>query len=822
MKKITLILIAWTTIASSMSAQSAGDYRSISDGNWNDITKWQTYDGTNWIGAASYPGQDPGTGEVTILSGVEITLTATVPQPIASLKILASPTPDNQVAYPMGKLSFSSSNQISLTVAGSVTVSGGLIVGDQNGAKNHSLSVGGSMIFGSTIYVADSTCDPEISEYCPPFEYIFPAFFRPIDNDDNLVVKFNTTIPNSSITGAGGIGFQDVIFDGIGISVNSEITISGNANFINGIVSSPIYVSFDDGATVSGGSNASFVEGRTWKRGDDPFTFPIGSNGIYSPLRISAPANVNDVFSAYYVTSANIDPAVTSDTGLYSVSNCEYWLLNPGYGNFGILDTTYNGYIDVTVGWTPYNVCGSSNISKVADVTLARSVNQWFFTQQGTWDSHGGSGVGTSTNGSVTSRGLNKFGAFTLGNINANCIIPYGLTVTNITTTSATLSWSPVVGAVSYDVSYKQENYPYSTITASVNTSATSISGLNPLSIFDWKVRANCGSSSSAYRVGPQFSTLNPCTAPTGLSATNITPSSATLSWAPVQNGSNYNVQYKPSTSDSWINATVISSSSCNINGLLPATTYDWRVTASCYIGSYYGYGSATAQSSFTTPACSDIYESNNTSSAAKAISLGASIFASISPASDVDWFKVTMPNNSNTTLQATLSNLPADYDLFVYNRNLSLVASSTNVGTANESVTYGSHVRSATYYIKVAAKNGTFSINQCYSLLAQAVGGSVTAVANTNERTSFEDDELLYPNPASAFVHLRFNSSIEGPSDVEILNSVGQLVKQYPVKVANGYNEVKIPINDIKSGIYVLKINREGVRLIRRFVIAR
>jgi len=53
-------------------------------------------------------------------------------------------------------------------------------------------------------------------------------------------------------------------------------------------------------------------------------------------------------------------------------------------------------------------------------------------------------------------------------------------------------------------------------------------------------------------------------------------------------------------------------------------------------------------------------------------------------------------------------------------------------------------------------------------------------------------------------------------------LNSVGQLVKRYPVKVADGYNEIKIPINDIKQGMYVIKINREGLSMIKTLVIAR
>ena len=122
----------------------------------------------------------------------------------------------------------------------------------------------------------------------------------------------------------------------------------------------------------------------------------------------------------------------------------------------------------------------------------------------------------------------------------------------------------------------------------------------------------------------------------------------------------------------------------------------------------------------FTTTICNDVYETNNTSSQAKAISLGNTISAVISSANDIDWFKVTTPNNSNTNLEVNLSNLPADYDLYVYNKSLKLIGSSTNSGTSNEVVIYNSNARKATYYIKVIGKNGAFNTSQCYSLLAQ------------------------------------------------------------------------------------------------------
>jgi len=346
---------------------------------------------------------------------------------------------------------------------------------------------------------------------------------------------------------------------------------------------------------------------------------------------------------------------------------------------------------------------------------------------------------------------------------------------------------------------------------------------------YDWRLRTNCTSSSSSYRQF-QFQTL--CGPPSGLTTTNITSSSATINWLAISdnNVNNYSVEYKQSNSAWWIAAQTTSLSTTLI-GLTAFTQYDVRVRALCnlyYWGNY-------AYSSFTTlqgppppppPVCIDVYETNNTSSQAKAISVGVSVSAIISSANDVDWFKVSMPNNSNTNLQVGLSGLPADYDLYVYDKTIKLIGSSTNSSTLNEVVIYNSNARNATYYIKVIGKNGAFNTSQCYTLLAQALsnGGRTTSTASApaNEVTDDVNKQFLYPNPASEFVYLNFNSATEGLVNIQIVNSIGQLVKQHPVNTIKGHNQIKITVADIRPGMYILRINKGDLNLTRKFVIAR
>ena len=101
---------------------------------------------------------------------------------------------------------------------------------------------------------------------------------------------------------------------------------------------------------------------------------------------------------------------------------------------------------------------------------------------------------------------------FTIGTP-AACGDPTGLNTTSITTTSATLNWTAVSGALSYDVQYKPASS--GTWSSSINTTSTSLNlpGLSPSTIYDWRVDANCSAGSGNF-VQSQFTTSavsSPC-----------------------------------------------------------------------------------------------------------------------------------------------------------------------------------------------------------------------------------------------------------------------------------------------------------------------
>lgn len=74
------------------------------------------------------------------------------------------------------------------------------------------------------------------------------------------------------------------------------------------------------------------------------------------------------------------------------------------------------------------------------------------------------------------------------------------------------------------------------------------------------------------------------CEAPTGLTVSNVTDQSATVSWTPVGSATSWIVQYKLQSASQWQDATV-TTTSYNMTGLTPSSSYEVRVKAICAPG---------------------------------------------------------------------------------------------------------------------------------------------------------------------------------------------------------------------------------------------
>ncbi len=165
----------------------------------------------------------------------------------------------------------------------------------------------------------------------------------------------------------------------------------------------------------------------------------------------------------------------------------------------------------------------------------------------------------------------------------AICNIPTGLAVSSVTYKSATVSWNPLPGALSYDLQYKDLNSPlFLTISGITGTSRT-ITNLLEQSFYSVKVRAHCDYSNSNFSNLSTFITpANPCAAPSNLTA-NPGLLGAALSWGAVPNALYYQVRYRRINESQWTTSTTLTTATNHIvTGLSPGTTYMIQVTAAC------------------------------------------------------------------------------------------------------------------------------------------------------------------------------------------------------------------------------------------------
>ncbi|RIA09324.1 HYR domain-containing protein [Flavobacteriaceae bacterium MAR_2010_72] len=102
----------------SLFGQTAGDFRSAGNGNWTAIGSWETYNGTVWLPATSYPGQNvpPPTPNVEILGVHTITInTNLTTQALNSVTVvgnlvLSPPNPANLITLNTQTLNISGGN----------------------------------------------------------------------------------------------------------------------------------------------------------------------------------------------------------------------------------------------------------------------------------------------------------------------------------------------------------------------------------------------------------------------------------------------------------------------------------------------------------------------------------------------------------------------------------------------------------------------------------------------------------------------------------------------------------------------------------------
>lgn len=219
------------------------------------------------------------------------------------------------------------------------------------------------------------------------------------------------------LKGISTTSFNDLVIDNsndTALIMNQNMEVLGNLTFTNGnIYTGSNRITFLDGASHSGASDTSHVNGIVRKIGNDAFTFPIGKENLYAPVSISAPSDVTHHFTAEYFNS---DPDALYDNtakelAIDHISSEEYWNITRNSG--------LSSNVSVTLSWSTPR---SGVVQNPSELLLVH----WDGSQ---WENFGNGGTtGTNENGTITSASVvANFSPFTIGSGTPNNPLPIEL-----------------------------------------------------------------------------------------------------------------------------------------------------------------------------------------------------------------------------------------------------------------------------------------------------------------------------------------------------------------------------------------------------------
>lgn len=312
-----------------------------------------------------------------------------------------------------------------------------------------------------------------------------------------LTVRDNAVYSSTAPVSVGQTQFDDMIVTVTNASgpfavtaPNTAVSWAGNTNqtvtwSVNNTTAAPVScANVKISLSTDGGNNFTTLIASTPNDGSEVIAVP---NTASTTARIKVEA-VGNIF--FDISNTNFTITAGSACGIPT-----------GLAASAITNTT------ATIGWgavsgalsydVDYKAASSATWINVATGTTATSANLSGLTQGTVYDYR----VRTNCTGGTGSYAQAQF------TTTAPCTAPGGLASSAITATGATVSWTAVSGASNYTVEYKTAAATtWTTAAAATTANSVNLTGLAATTLYDWRVRTNCTSGSSAYTQA-QFTT---------------------------------------------------------------------------------------------------------------------------------------------------------------------------------------------------------------------------------------------------------------------------------------------------------------------------
>lgn len=329
MKKLLFFSAIVIFIGNYLSAQAVGDYRSTGTGNWTSVATWQRYNGTSFVAATDYPGQNAGTGVVTILSGDVVTLNVSPANAIGGLTIEGGNGSNSLIISNTFTLNVTdavlinaatgSANTKSIVLNGaSAQLNAGslTIVASNNDNKTAFLQFNGGIV-----NIAGDITMPTDLTLAPRTLITFPGGGT-LNIDGTLTGGTISSIGGTVTINATSLAPANLAMTNIAslLLLNANTTVSGTLTLTNGKINIGTNTLTLTNATPAtqlvGGSSLSYVyttsgAGRLVRQNlaaVTNYTFPVGTPTHYMPVIVNTAAGTSSFAVSVY------SPAATNAT----------------------------------------------------------------------------------------------------------------------------------------------------------------------------------------------------------------------------------------------------------------------------------------------------------------------------------------------------------------------------------------------------------------------------------------------------------------------------------------------------------------------------
>jgi hypothetical protein len=363
------------------------------------------------------------------------------------------------------------------------------------------------------------------------------------------------------------------------------------------------------------------------------------------------------------------------------------------------------------------------------------------------------------------------------------CDAPTALSASNITETSADITWNGT--ASTYE--FKLNGGTAETLT----TTTKALTGLTANTAYTVEVRAVCEDQTSDW-VTTTFTTLQeqggtdpepePCDAPTNLSASNITETTAEITW----NGTASTYEFKLNGGT----AETLTTTTKALTGLTPNTAYTVEVRSICE-----NQTSEWVSANFTTLEEQVVIVLGEVTTS-PATNLG-------NTSATLNGALVSAGESENFTIGFALATV-ADFTL--EDANVQNITATLNGSTFTTTV--NDLVEGQTYFYRAYITNeaGTaYGTVETFTLL-----GLTDALAN-------QIAVSLYPNPASDNATLDING-LNQDAKIVISDLQGRILSQDNINA--GTTRYTINVSDMTSGVYYIRIITDNVVSTQKLIV--